>query len=127
MPNTNLGPAITSNPQPQSSIGNITKSALLNLPSITPTALTASTTTQQSFAALGIGLIVGDQISAVTPPSYVAGITIVSAVVTAADTLQITWGNFTAGTPTPPAGVYQVEVNRAQSLASVPAGYMNSY
>lgn len=124
---TNAGPSTTTTPQPQASMGNITKSVVVSSPSITPTSLTASTTSQQSFSAMGLGLVVGDQISAVIPPSYVAGMVIVSATVTAADTVQITWGNFTAGTPTPPAGAYQFEVNRVQSNASLPASYLSSY
>jgi len=127
MSSSNPGAAVTTASQPQASIGNIQKNAILSTPSITPTSVASATTAQQSFSGLGLGLQVGDQVTACAAPSFLAGVFIAQATVTAADTLQITFGNVTAGALTPPAGAYVIEVNRPQSLASVPSGYMNSF
>jgi len=128
MSTSNPGPAITATPQPQASIGNIQKNALIGA-SITPAAVATVTTAGQSFTIAGLGVIVGDQISAVSPPAITpAGVFVVGASVTAADTVQVVWANVTAGSLTPPAGVYTFEVNRPQPLAALPTGgYLNSF
>lgn len=128
MATSNPGAAVTTTVQPQAAIGNIIKNLLANA-SITPAAVGAATTATQSFSIPAFGVIVGDQVSAVSPPSAApAGVFVVGATVTAADTIQIVWANVTAGSLTPPAGVYTFEINRAQSLASLPTtGYLNSF
>lgn len=128
MSNTNPGPAITANPQPQAAMGNIYKNAVITA-SITPAAVATAITAGQSFVITGIGAVVGDQVSAVSPPAITpAGVFVVGASVTAADTIQIVWANVTAGSLTPPAGVYTFEINRPQSLAALPSGgYLNSF
>ena len=127
MATTNPGAAITTNPQPQAAMGNIYKNAVIAA-SITPAAVGAATTAVQSFTITALGVVVGDQISAVSPPAATpAGQFVVGAAVTAADTVAITFANVTAGSLTPPAGVYQFEVNRVQSNASFPSGYLNSF
>lgn len=128
MSNTNPGPAITANPQPQSAIGNIQKNAILTA-SITPASVATVTTAGQSFTITGLGAAVGDMISTVSPPAITpAGVFVVGATVTAADTIQIVWANVTAGSLTPPAGVYTFEINRPQALAALPSGgYLNSF
>lgn len=124
---SNPGPAITNNPQPQAAMGNIYKNAVISA-SITPAAVGAATTAAQSFVITGLGVVVGDQVSAVSPPAATpAGQFVVGATVTAADTVAITFANVTAGSLTPPAGLYQFEVNRVQSSSSFPSGYLNSF
>lgn len=126
MTTSNPGPAITSTPEPQSSIGNLQKHAVLTV-ALTPTAITASTTSQQSFSALGLGLQVGDIVAVLAPPSFVAGVSYGASTVTAADTVQITFANATAGTPTPPSGNYVIEVLRVQPYFTQNASYMSSF
>lgn len=127
MSNTNPGPALTSNPQPQAAMGNIYKNAVIGA-SLTPAAVATITSAGQSFSIPALGVLVGDQISAISPPAITpAGVFIVGATVTATDTVQIVWANVTAGSLTPPAGVYQFEVNRVQPLASPPTSYLNSF
>lgn len=124
---SNAGPSTSTNPQPQAGIGNIQKSAILTA-SITPAAVATVTTAGQSFTLTGLGVVVGDQVAVTGVPAITpAGVFPVGANVTAADTVQIVWANVTAGSLTPPAGVYTFEVNRAQTLSSAPTGYMNSF
>lgn len=128
MASTNPGPSITSGPESQVSYGNIVKSAVMTS-SLTPSAVASATTASQSFTLNpGLGLLVGDQVSTVNPPSYTpAGVYPVGAIVTGADTISITWANVTAGSLTPPAGTYTLEINRQQSSFTQNAGYLNSY
>lgn len=74
--------------------------------------LTASQTTQMS------GLLTSDQILKVTPPSTTAGLAIVGARVSAADTLEVTFGNFSTGPLTSASGTYNVTVFRAETIRS---------
>lgn len=127
MTTTNPGPAITSSPEPQLCVGNLQKSAVLTV-SLTPAATAADITAAQTFSGLGLGLVVGDQISAVSPPSFTpAGVYPVAAIVTAADTISLLFANVTAGSLTAPAGLYTIEVNRVQPNFSQNAGYLNSF
>jgi hypothetical protein len=126
MATSNPGPAVTTTPEPQAAMGNIYKNAVISA-SITPAAVGAATTAVQSFSIPALGVVVGDQVSAVSPPAATpAGQFVVGAAVTAADTVAITFGNVTAGS-TPPAGVYQFEVNRVQTNVSFPSGYLNQF
>lgn len=127
MSTSNPGPAIATNPQPQAAMGNIYKNAVISA-SITPAAVATATTAVQSFSIPALGVVVGDQVSCVTPPSALpAGVFALGGTVTAADTVAITFVNVTAGSLTPPTGVYQFEVNRFQTNASFPSGYLNSF
>jgi len=127
MTTTNPGPSIAANPQPQAAMGNIYKNALIGA-SITPASVGAATTAGQSFNIPGLGALVGDQISCVSPPSIApAGVIPVGATVTASDTVQVVWLNATAGALTPPAGIYTFEINRVQTSTSFPVGYLNSF
>jgi Mg/Co/Ni transporter MgtE len=123
----NPGPAVTANPASQAPSGNISKSAVVNTVSITPASVGAATTAQQTFSGLGIGLVVGDIVSCINPPSFVAGVFPVSATVTASDTIQVTFANVTAGGVVPPAGLYQLGIDRLQPFTSTGSGYLNSY
>lgn len=93
--------------------GNILLNMLIG-PSLTPTALTASTTTAQSFTVPG--LKVNDALQVNFSGTQTAGVGIANARATAADTLEIVFSNSTAGTPTPAAGVYIIMVDRAENL-----------
>ncbi len=61
------------------------------------------------------GLLTTDEILKVTPPSTSAGLAIVAATVSAADTLEITFGNFSTGALTSAAGTYRVHVFRPEN------------
>ena len=127
MSSSNPGAAITTASQPQAAIGNIIKNVVASA-SITPASVATATTAAQTFTVTGLGVIVGDQVSAVSPPSNTpAGVYPAYATVTAADTISIVFANVTAGALTPPAGLYTFEVNRVQTLASLPTGYLNSF
>lgn len=127
MTTVNPGPATTIASQPQASIGNIQKNAIIGA-TLTPAAVSAAITAVQSFTITALGVIVGDQVSAITPPSAApAGVFPLGGIVTAADTVAITFVNVTAGSLTPPSGVYLFEVNRAQSLSSLQTEYLNSF
>lgn len=74
-------------------------------PSLTPAAIAANTSAEQTFTVTGV--TTADTIY-INPPSLTAGTGIVSVRITAADTIGISWGNFTAGSLTPPAGTYRI-------------------
>jgi hypothetical protein len=129
---TNPGPAITNNPVPCPSSGNIQKQATLATASITPTSVAANTTAQQSFTNVGLGTQPGDFLEYVASPgTFQAGLIIaaVQADATTPDKITITFGNLTAGAITPNAGSYTFEVSRPQAGTQIAAGsgYMNSY
>jgi len=132
MSSTNPGPAITNNPVPVTSVGNIQKEAIISTVSITPVSVAANTTAQQSFANSGLGLLPGDVVEYVgSPGAFQAGLLIVSAAAspTVNDTLIITFGNLTASPITPNAGAYQFDVSRLQPNEVIVAGsgYMNAF
>lgn len=92
--------------------GNIALSMLLGV-ALTPSAVSANTTAEQTFTVRG--LLVGDEVQ-VSKPTTQAGLGIVNARVSAADTLAITFSNNTGGGLTPTAGeTYTVAVNRPTS------------
>lgn len=77
--------------------------------SLTPVSVATITCAEQQFTVPG--LAVGDVVT-VSPPSITAGVAPVCARVSAANTLQITFVNPTAGPLTPAAGVYQIFIAR---------------
>lgn len=83
-------------------------------PSLTPGALTASTTTALTFTVPG--LLVGDFIEVNSSVAQTAGVGIANTRVSATNTLEIAFSNSTAGTPTPVAGVYYVRISRPEYL-----------
>lgn len=132
MTTSNPGPAITNNPVPVSSAGNIQKQATIATASITPSSVAANTTAQQSFTNVGLGTQPGDFIEYVgSPGAFQAGLIVaaVQADPTTPDKITITFGNLTAAGITPNAGSYTFEVSRPQSGTQVAAGsgYMNSF
>ncbi|QBQ99250.1 hypothetical protein [Paraburkholderia pallida] len=130
MTTTNPGPAITANPVPCLPVGNLQKVAVIATVSLTPSAVAANTTAQQTFNGSGLGLTQGDICEVLAGPSFQAGLLTLPGVVGAtADQLPITFGNCTASSITPAAGAYTVRVTRLQANDSIPAGsgYMNSF
>lgn len=117
---TNSGPNVTTLPDTvQMPIGNIWKigSFLLTL---SPASVANATSAEQTFAATGIGLLTTDLV--VVNVAGQAGLGVVSTRVSAADTLAITFGNFTAATITPTAStVYTVGVFRVLPQWTAPA------
>lgn len=73
--------------------------------SITPAACAQNTSAAQTFTVTGLNT--SDAVS-VSGPAITAGLGIVGVRVSAANTLEITWGNFTGGSLTPAAGTYKV-------------------
>lgn len=108
-------------PGPSSvSYGSVQYSFVLQLTVVAGAALTASTTTARTYTVPG--LIVGDIVT-VNKPSHTAGVGIANARVSAADTLEITFGNYTAGTPSLPASeqyLLQVDRHGFPSAAQIP-------
>jgi hypothetical protein len=99
--------------------GNIWKCGIFNV-TLTPAAVANTAASgAQTFSATGIGLLPTDVVI-VTPPAVVAGIQQGSAFVSAGDTLSIQFINSTAGSLTPPVGVYKVTVLRIQPNWSAP-------
>ncbi|HUD11994.1 MAG TPA: hypothetical protein VMS08_06290 [Candidatus Saccharimonadia bacterium] len=118
---TNTGPNVTTLPDTiQMPTGNIWKNGVFSL-TLSPASVAVTTTTEQTFAATGIGLIVGDLV-VVNKPSSQAGLAIGGARVSAADTLAITYINVSASAITPTqAEVYIVGVFRDQPNWTPPA------
>ena len=103
----------------QSPTGNVWKIGRFAI-SLTPSAVSTVTAPIQNFAATGIGLLTSDSV-VVTPPGATAGVAQAAAWVSAADQLSIQFVNPTAGSLTPPAGVYLVDVFRVQPQWTAPA------
>jgi hypothetical protein len=125
-------PAVTnvdgSNPGPnganlpdtvQAPMGNLWKVGRFAI-TLAPAAVATVTAPVQTFAATGIGLLTTDSV-VVTPPSATAGVAQAAAWVSAADTLSIQFVNPTAGSLTPPTGIYLVDVFRVQPNWTAPA------
>lgn len=77
--------------------------------SLTPVSVATITCAEQAFTVPGVA--VGDAVT-ITPPGITAGVAPVCARVSAANTLQITFCNPTAGPLVPAAGVYQIQITR---------------
>lgn len=110
-------PASTSQTPTQSCFGNIQAEWLIQQ-ALTPAAVGAATTAEQTFTITG--LQVGDSVQ-VSKPTTQAGLGIVNARVSAANTIAIAFINPTAGSLTPTAGeVYGINVVRptTQSLTN---------
>lgn len=130
MPFNNAGPSseVTVNTIPPRSTAQFIQTIGVTM---TPVAVTAATTAEQSFGSAGVtfvttatGILPGDVILDVSPPSLTAGTFIAGSRVdtTTADKFYVEFGNTTAGSLTPAAGVYLVTVARfIQSAAFTPA------
>ena len=92
--------------------GNIILAGVYQL-TISPASVAANTTAEQTFTLTGLALNDG---VFVAKPTVQAGLTVVSARVSAANTLAITFGNFTASPIVPTAGeIYTVKLNRTEN------------
>jgi len=92
--------------------GNLAFSALI-APTLSPISVAANTVAEQTFTVQG--LMIGDFIS-VTKPTTQAGLGIVNARVSAANTLAVAFNNATAATITPTASeIYTITVDRPES------------
>jgi hypothetical protein len=92
--------------------GNTLAQCVVQL-TISPVAVSANTTAQQTFTLAG--LLPGDVVS-VVKPTHQAGLGLVGSRVTAADTLGITFSNNTGSSITPTAGeTYLVLVTRPEN------------
>lgn len=121
MANTNPGPAITSNGPTSIAFGNVQQTALLSV-ALTPAAVAANTTAEQTFTVNG--LLIGDFVE-VNKPTTQAGLGLANFRVSAANTLAIAFSNNTASPITPTAGEsYQLVVIRP--LASALSGGLPS-
>lgn len=90
--------------------GSVQYSFVLQFTVVAGAALTASTSVERTYTVPG--LLVGD-IATVNKPTHTAGVVIGNARVSAADTLAITFGNLTAGTPSLPASEsYLLQIDR---------------
>lgn len=108
---SNPGPNSGTPDTPQSEVGNIWKAASVTV-TLTPGSVANATSAEQTFTMTG--LLTTDYVY-VNKPTAQAGLGIVGARVSAADTLAITFGNFTSATITPTASeVYRVWVARVQ-------------
>lgn len=93
--------------------GNILASFIIG-PTLTPVAVAAAISAEQSFTIPG--LLVGDFPDVSANVAQTAGIGIVSARVSALNTLTILFNNATAGSLTPVAGQYNIVVTRPENL-----------
>jgi hypothetical protein len=94
--------------------GNVSTTIIAQV-SLTPASVGATTSAEQSFTVPGI--LPNDQISAVSLQAAWTSLTsLVSFRAISANTLGVSFSNGTAGSLTPPAGVYFVEINRAEAL-----------
>lgn len=97
--------------------GNINELQIVSV-ALTPSAVGANTTAQQTFTVTGVK--VGDVVVAVEKPSHQAGLGIVGARVTAANTVGITFSNNTGAGITPTAGeTYDFVIARLDSTQAV--------
>lgn len=102
------------------SLGSVQYSFVLQFTVVAGAALTASTTTTRTYTVPG--LLVGDVVT-INKPTVTAGVGIANVRVSAADTLEIAFGNFTAGTPSLPASenyLLQVDRHSYPSVAQIP-------
>ncbi len=93
--------------------GNILYNILVGA-TITPVSVAANITAEQSFTVNGLQANDGVQVSAQV--AQTAGVGIVNARVSAANTLTIAFANFTSGALVPVSGAYAIEVNRPENL-----------
>ena len=89
-------------------------------PTLTPAAVSAAITAAQTFTVPGIQTTDIVKVFGVAG-AQTAGIFIVEADASAANTLSIQFGNVTAGSLTPAAGVYTIQIVRAEGPLPVSA------
>lgn len=96
-------------------LGNVPKQYVISL-TLSPAEVAANTSAEQTFTVAG--LMTGDHV-AVNKPTAQAGLGLVGARVSGANTLALTFGNFTASPITPTASeTYLVMVSRKDSTVT---------
>lgn len=93
--------------------GNILYDFIIG-PTLTPVAVAGATSAEQSFTIQG--LQVGDILDVNCNVAQTAGIGIVNVRVSAANTMTLMFANATAGSLTPAAGLYNINVGRPENL-----------
>src|SRR6185369_16341829 len=94
--------------------GNLQGTYLLSV-SLTPAGVATVTSAEQTFTVPG--LLVGDQISGINfQGAWTVLVDVVNFRVVSINTMGLSFQNNTAGTVTPPAGIYLIEVNRPSQL-----------
>lgn len=120
MPQSNPGPGLSQVVNLPLPVGNYQLIEELQL-TLTPLIVATITTAEQSFGLNGVsqvtaatGILAGDTILAVNPPSSVAGVAVVGGRVDAAvnDKFYLEFVNPTAAGVTPPSGTYKIVVGR---------------
>lgn len=91
--------------------GNILNTILFTS-TLTPSAVLANTTSEQTFTVIGVAA--GDYINCSSGAAQTTGIVIGTVRVTSANTISIQFGNITGGTLTPVAGTYGFVWGRAE-------------
>ena len=91
--------------------GNILYDSMLQV-TITPVSVAASTAAEQTFTILGLQLNVFLDVNCNI--AQTAGITIGNVRVSALNTMSVEFANSTAGALVPAAGVYNINVTRAE-------------
>ena len=81
-------------------------------PSLTPAAVAANITAAQTFTVAGLETT--DHVLVSCAAAQTAGIFIADARVSAANTLSVQFGNCTAGSLTPTAGAYYIDIVRIE-------------
>lgn len=103
--------------------------------SLTPVGVATITTAEQSFGSNGVsqataatGILAGDVITAVSPPSLTAGVGLCGWRVDTAvnDKFYLQFVNPTAGSVTPPSGTWLITVERYIQSVSVTPGTLSS-
>ena len=114
----NPGPASSSVVNLVQSISNIQKRIIASI-TLSPSAVAANTTAEQTFTSTGSGIMAGDYVS-INKPTAQAGLGIVGARGVGTDQFAITFVNATAAPITPTAAeVYLVSVERLISGAAL--------
>lgn len=130
----NLGPASTQtvNTQSPRSVETFVQTIAV---SMTPLSVATITVAEQSFGLNGVsqataatGILAGDVIIGVSPPSTVAGVGISQFRVDTAvnDKFYVSFVNPTAGSLTPPSGTWLITVMRFSQSGSVTPGTLSS-
>lgn len=122
----NPGPAAANTTNLSDIIGNVLFIETISV-SLTPLAVSTVTAPEQSFGANGVsqvtaatGILANDIILGVNPPSVTAGVALASWRVdsTTNDKFYLQFVNPTAGSLTPPSGVYKITVARFETAGS---------
>lgn len=105
---------VAASPNTQAFSANLVIGGVFNL-SLAPAAIQPNTVGTLAVPNSGLGLMVNDFVVVSYQGVQTAGIVNVAAWVSASDTLNVSWGNFTATAATPVNGVYDVLVMRPAS------------